>query len=186
MPLTSNVTTNVKLGVCKVTLGGENLGFTKGGVEVQVETESHTVSVDQLGSTPIAEIVTGRTCTVRVPMAETTVDHLVAIMPGATKVTDASTPVGNGIFADVKTGVGLDLRTTAKVLRLHPTYLADTDKSEDFIIPLAGTKGGLTFAYKLDEERVFNVEFQAYADNTGRLFYIGNVDINDATGVVAP
>jgi hypothetical protein len=184
MPLTSNVTTNVKLGVCKVTFGGDNLGFTKGGVEVQVETESHVVSVDQTGSTPISEYITGRTVTIKVPMAETSRDHLVAIMPGATKITDATTPIGDGIYAEVKTGVGTDLRTIAKVLRLHPISLVDTDHTEDFIVPLAQTTGALNFAYKLDEERIFNVEFKAYADNNGKLFYYGNVDINDTTGVI--
>lgn len=180
MALNSNQTTNVKLGVCSVFLGGENLGFTKGGVEVQVETESHVVSVDQLGSTPISEYITGRSCTVTVPMAETTLDHLVAIMPGATKKGTTNA------YAEVETGVGTELRDVAKVLRLHPVSKLASDKSEDFVIPLAGTTGALSFAYKLDEERVFNVEFKAYADGTGKLFYVGAVDINDTTGVVTP
>ena len=184
MPLPSNQTTNVKLGVCKITLGGDNLGFTKGGVEVQVETESHIVSVDQLGTTPISEYITGRSCMVRVPMAETTLDHLVAIMPGAAKTTVAGPPARN--YATVSTGVGTELREEAKVLRLHPISLPEVDTSEDFIVPLAATTGALTFAYKLDEERVFNVEFKAYADNTGKLFYVGDVDIDDETGVVTP
>jgi hypothetical protein len=113
-------------------------------------------------------------------MAETTIDHLVAIMPGATKVGTTAA------YADVETGVGIDLRDIAKVLRLHPTGLADADVSEDFIVPLAATTGALTFAYKLDEERVFNVEFKAYADDTGKLFYVGPVDIDDETGVITP
>lgn len=181
MPLTSNVTTNVKLGVCKVTLGGENLGFTKGGVEVQVETESHVISVDQMGSTPISEYITGRSCVVRAPLAETTIDHLVAIMPGATKVSGTTDH-----YADVETGVGTNLRDIAQVLRLHPIALPDADTSEDFIVPLAATSGALTFSYKLDEERVFNVEFKAYADDDGKLFYVGAVDIDDETGVITP
>lgn len=183
MPLTSS-TTNVKLGVCKVTYGGEDLGFTKGGVEFQVETESHVISVDQMGSTPISEYITGRSVSVRVPMAETTIDHLVAIMPGATKITDITTPIGDGIYAKVVTGVGSDLRTTAKVLRLHPTA-AGASKSEDIVVPLAATTGALNFAYKLDDERVFNVEFKAFADTSGNLFYYGNVDINDTTGIIS-
>lgn len=184
MALVSNQTTNVKLGVCKVMFGGENLGFTKGGVEVQVETESHVVSVDQLGTTPISEYITGRSCMVRVPMAETTLDHLVAIMPGASKTVVTGPPARE--YALVETGVGTELREVAKVLRLHPVSLPDADESEDFIIPLAATTGALQFSYKLDEERVFNVEFKAYADNTGKLFYVGAVDIDDTTGVVTP
>lgn len=183
MAIVSNQTTNVKLGVCKVSFGGVNLGFTKGGVDVAVETESHVVTVDQLGSTPISEYIIGRTCTVTVPLAETTIDHLVAIMPGSTLVEDPS-PVQK--YAIVSTGVGTELRDVAQVLRLHPISKPDTDESEDFVIPLAATTGALQFGYKLDEERVFNVEFKAYADNTGKMFYVGNVDIDDATGVVTP
>ena len=44
--------------------GGVDLGFTKGGVEVTVETETHEVTVDQMGETPINEYITSRTCTV--------------------------------------------------------------------------------------------------------------------------
>jgi len=181
MPLTSNVTTNVKLGVCSVKLGGTDLGFTKGGVEVQVETESHVVMVDQMGSTPISEYITGRSCTVRVPLAETTIDHLAAIMPGATIL-----DTGADAYAEVKTGVGTELLGIAKVLRLHPIALISTDKSQDFVVPKAATTGALTFAYKLDEERIFNVEFKAYADSNGKLFYYGPVVIDDTTGVVTP
>lgn len=180
MPVTSNVTTNVKLGVCTVKFGGVDLGFTKGGVEVTVETESHTVMVDQFGSTPISEYITGRTCTVKVPLAETTINHLEAIMPGAT-IVGTTDP-----YASVTTGVGTELIAIAKVLRLHPKALLSTDVTQDFIIPLAATTGAINFAYKLDEERIFNVEFKAYADSNGKLFYYGPVDINDTTGVITP
>jgi hypothetical protein len=185
MALTSNVTTNVKMGVCKVSFGGDDLGFTKGGVELTLETESHPVTVDQFGSTPLSEIITGRTVTIKVPLAETDVDHLIAVIPGATKVTDATTPLGNGIYAKITTAVGSDLKATAKVLRLHPTYLVSTDHSEDVVIPLANTSGSISFAYKLDEERIFNVEFKAYADGSGNLMYFGNVDISDTTGIIS-
>lgn len=183
MAIVSNQTTNVKLGVCKVFFGGIDLGFTKGGVEVAVETESHVVTVDQLGSTPISEYIIGRSCQVTCPLAETTLDHLVAIMPGAVLVEDTSPVIK---YAEVSTGVGTELRDEAQVLRLHPVSKLLTDTSEDFVIPLAATTGALQFGYKLDEERVFNVVFKAYADNTGKLFYVGQVDIDDVTGIVTP
>ncbi len=180
MPVTSNVTTNVKLGVCTVKFGGVDLGFTKGGVEVSVETESHQVMVDQFGSTPISEYITGRTCVVKVPLAETTINHMAEIMPG-TVIVGTTDP-----YATVSTGVGTELLAIAKVLRLHPKSLATIDVSQDFIVPLASTTGAITFAYKLDEERIFNVEFKAFADATGKLFYYGPIDINDSTGVITP
>jgi hypothetical protein len=76
-------TNNVRLGVCKVLFGGVDLGYTQGGVDVEVKTETHQVLVDQYGKSVINEIILGRTVSVKVPLAETTLDNLVRIMPGA-------------------------------------------------------------------------------------------------------
>lgn len=40
---------NIKLGACAVSFAGTDLGYTKGGVEVEVSTETLKVTVDQLG-----------------------------------------------------------------------------------------------------------------------------------------
>jgi len=81
-------TKNVKLGVCKVYYDGIDMGFTKGGVEVEVQSTTHDVTVDQLGETPIAQLITGRTITASCPLAETTLENMIAVMPGATLVSD--------------------------------------------------------------------------------------------------
>ena len=287
-------TKNVKLGVCQVFYKGFDLGYTKGGVEVSVTTEKHKVEIDQFGKTAINEYVMGRDLTVTVPMAETTLENMAAIMPGATlietggtvatgTITCATAPVAgtdtitvNGkvisfvasnpqdgecliapstwsaaaqatLLADmlnasndpliaaasysaattivtvkygnksiygttgkkstegnsftlsassakftvskatleggtdstakkvsVSTGVGSDLLTLAGELRLHPVGKADDDLTDDFIVPLAGTAGGLSYGYKVDEERVFNVEFTGYPNpSTKELFKAG-------------
>lgn len=90
---------NVKLGVCNVLFDGVDLGFTKGGVEVEVATNTHEVTVDQFGETPIAELITGRTVQATVPLAETTLDNLVAVMPGSTLVSDGVKATGSVTFA---------------------------------------------------------------------------------------
>lgn len=276
-------TKNVKLGVCKVFFEGKDLGYTQGGVEVSVTTETHKTNVDQFGKTTINEYIMGREVTVKVPLAETTLDNLVAIMPGAQLISDAIAATGSITVAtvptngqtilvngrtvtfktvpagdldvliganvaataanlaatlntsvdtvvsaatytanaavvavaydargvagnsfslatgtagaavtvsganltggtagtttrvDVTNGVGTDLLSIAKELRLHPKSKPDNDKSEDFVIPLAATAGGLNFAYKLEEERIFNCDFTGYPDpNTGKLFTVGN------------
>ena len=284
-------TRNVKLGVCLVTFGGVDLGYTKGGVEVTIATTTHEVEVDQFGNTPIDDVIIGRTCKAKVPLAETTVTNLARIMPGAVlkqsggayatgtitlataQPTDGDTVTLNGVtftfktalvpgaanqvligaslttaaanlaaainsnidpnvneaqavaatgvvtltavdygalynaytltkqFAtsgnctlsgatltggvdptvegvSVPTGVGLSLLATAMPLILHPQGLVDTDRSEDFVMPLANTPGAATFSYKLDQERVFNLEFNGYPDSSqgtsGRLFYYGD------------
>ncbi len=284
-------TKNVKLGVCQVIFDGVDLGFTQGGVEVTVKTDTHKVNVDQFGKTTINEYILGREVMAKVPLAETTLDNLVAIMPGATMTTTGGTaatgtitvttqPVANdtilvngatvtfktaltgsgnevligaaaantatnlnaalnastdpliaaatysvagavvtvtygsqllggsvkGVegnaftlvtgtaaakvtmsgatltggadptakYVSVSTGIGTDLLSVAKELRLHPSNKVASDKTEDFVIPLAATSGALNFAYKLENERIYNVEFNGYPDSTGsKLFTVG-------------
>lgn len=162
-------TENVKLGVCSVLFDAVDLGFTKGGVEVEVQTTTHEVKVDQTGETPINELITGRTVNVKVPLAETTLDNLVKIMPGATLVVD-------GVDADkkkvvVKTGVSTSLLAVAKKLVLRPK---GTTGEDDFTVYKAACPGALNFAYKLDDERVFMANFKGYAGANDEIFSVGD------------
>ena len=277
-------TENIKLGVCRAYFDGQDLGLTKGGVEVSVSTETYKVEVDQFGKTPVSELIMGRTVMARVPMAETTLENMVRVMPGATLIetggtaatgtisigtnpTAGQTVIINGETFTFRTGTAplagdvlvgatsantatnlaakLNASTSPKVavasysaattivtvtygskstegnaftlaagtslatvsgatltggttptarrvdvttgveqpslinlareLRLHPVSKPDGDKSEDFIIPFAATAGALTFAYQVEAERVFNVEFNGYPDPmTQRLFTFGS------------
>lgn len=276
-------TKNVKLGVCKVYYGGKDLGFTQGGVEVSVKTDTHKVELDQFGKTIVNELIMSRNVMAKVPMAETTARNMVQTMLGSTLVSDganatatltfASNPTisttatiggqaftfqvakpttlyqvqlgatlaatmtnfistvnrallqsaiggvtaaatatagviaisandpgtaGNAVTlaaasggvasgatltggvaetkvrVDVSTGVSIDLLSNAYELRLHPTAKADSDFSDDFTIFQAATAGALTYAYKVDAERVFNVEFNGYPDANGKLFSVGD------------
>jgi hypothetical protein len=173
-------TENVKIGVCRVYYGGVDLGYTKGGVSVSANTDTYEVKVDQFGESPISENITARSVTVTVPMAETTIDNLVSIMPGATKkgTTD--------VYVEVETAIGTNLLTLSKELRLRPLAMADDtdvtagvltagDNSEDFVVHKAGTGGALEFAYNHDSERVFNVTFKGYPNEYGVLFSYGAV-----------
>lgn len=167
-------TANVKLGVCQITYNGVDLGYTKGGVEVEVTTDTYKVTVDQFGESEINEVITKRSIVVRCPLAETTLENMVAIMPGATLVVDGVD--SNVKRVDVDNAIGTDLLTIAQELKLHPIALAGADASEDFVVHKAATPGALTFAYKHDEERVYNVEFMGYPDvsNSNMLFSYGD------------
>jgi hypothetical protein len=276
-------TKNVKLGVCKVIYDGKDLGYTSGGVEVSVKTDTHKVMVDQFGKTPINEYIMGREVTAKVPLAETTLENMVAIMPGTTLVTtggakaagsitidvnpaDGETIVVNGATVTFKTvaagaldvtigataaataanlkamldastnqaialadyavagsvvtvtavdkgtagnaftlddgtaganvtlsgatlsggteptaksvatttGIGTNLLEIAKELRFHPKGKPDSDVSDDFVIVRAATAGALKFAYKLEDERIYDTEFMGYPDPVSeKLFTIG-------------
>jgi hypothetical protein len=90
-----------------------------------------------------------------------------ATLAGGTDATKA--------YVTVPTGIGIDLLSIAKELRLHPKASADDDFSDDFTIPLAATAGALTFAYQLEAERIFNCEFSGYPDSvTSALFIVGD------------
>lgn len=170
MAYTSTNAENVKLGTCSVTFGATDLGLTKGGVEVSVSTSAYKITVDQFGETEINEYITGRTCTVRVPMAETDLTILSTVIPGSSLVTGAAKTK-----LVVRSGVGLSLRTFAQKLTLHPVALATSNKEDDVVVPIAAPKGDFQFAFKLDEERVYNVEFTGYPDlATGDLYVIGD------------
>jgi hypothetical protein len=74
----------------------------------------------------------------------------------------------------VNTGIGTNLLDYARPLRLHPVDKADDDVSDDFVVPLAATPGAMNFAYDLQKERIFDVDFTGYPDpNTGLLFTVG-------------
>lgn len=282
-------TKNVKLGVCQVFYNGVDLGYTQGGVEVTVTTETHKVNVDQFGKTVVDEIIMSRNVEAKVPLAETTIENMVSIMPGATltntggtaasgTITFAASPVGgaaandtvtvNGVVFTAKasavaaneftigasslvtaqnlaavlnayldpmvsqatyvasgtttgivtatydvlgtagnnftlaksgtgisvsaatlsgganpskkkivvpTGISTSLLNIAKKLVLHPKAKAASDKSEDFVIPLAATAGALNFAYVVDKERIYNTTFSGYPDpSTDTLFLVGD------------
>jgi hypothetical protein len=76
---------------------------------------------------------------------------------------------------EVMSGVGVSLLATAQELLLHPQNRNDNDYSEDFVVPICNTSGAFTFAYRLDQERVFNLSFTGYPDpSSTRLFLYGN------------
>lgn len=171
----SGDTTKIRLGTCNIYFGGDTpadrLGLTIGGVEVEVTTETQKTMVDQYGDTTVKETIRGRNLVVRTQLAESTVDNMVKLMPGATLLSTG------GSRAVVSTGIGIDLRDLAKQLILRPINLDDDtnpDKTEDFTIPLCSTPGGLNFAYSKDNERVFDTEFNAYPTPDGTLYEYGD------------
>lgn len=270
-------TDNVKLGICSIVYKGVDLGYTKGGVNVDVTTATHPVTVDQFGESTVNEYITKRDIKVTCPLAETTLGNLVATMPGAVLVSDglasatltstvnpadAATLVVNGVTyvfktspttdlhiqigataaatlinaavklsasadslvniatytntsasvltikygiagvagnaftlvssslnvvastatliggapatkarVDVSTGIGTNLLKRAGVLTLHPIANAATDLSDDLVIPLAATPGGMKFAYQYNFERIFNVDFMGYPDPVTSILY---------------
>lgn len=162
---------NVKIGACTVTFAGVDLGLTKGGVDVEVTTETYKIEVDQFGTTAIKEIVMGRNASAKTPLAESTLETIVKLIPGGTLITDAVTPTKKKI--DVTTGVGMDLYSVADVLVLTPKD--SVDPNETITFPRAATPGSFSFAFRHDAERIYEATWMAYPDlTTGELIVFGD------------
>lgn len=169
-PISRTGVENVKLGACHILFGGHSLGLTKGGVEVEVTTETHVVKLDQFGETTLSERITGRNVMVKVPMAETDIRKLSLVMPGA-----VLGPVEDGGVNDslkIYVAQGADLHAHAKTLELIPIGEGDYKVT----IHRANTNGSMSFAFKHDEERVFDLTFNAYPDNSGLMMTLGDVE----------
>lgn len=164
---------NLEMGACAVSFNGTDLGLTKGGVEVEFATEVSNVTADQLGDTIINQYVKGRSVKVKVPLAENDIQKLAAAFPGVDLVTDGVDPTLEKLI--VNSAVGTSLRDLAGPLVLHPQERDAADKSRDLTVPLAMAKGDMSFAFKHDEQRVFMLEFEGYADlDTDELFTLGD------------
>ena len=79
--------------------------------------------------------------------------------------------VSSNRLISVTHGTGISLFSTSQVLVLHPIDKNDNDFTEDFVVPYANTPGSVNFAYKLDSERVFNIEFSAYPNPANRVLF---------------
>ena len=79
----ANDPTKIRLGPCRVRWGGRDLGLTKGGVEIELKTDTKMVQVDQFGNTPVDEYIIGRTLTVKVPFAESDIDAVYSMLRAA-------------------------------------------------------------------------------------------------------
>ncbi len=170
-PISRTGVENVKLGACEVWFGGQKLGLTKGGVEVELSTETYTVKLDQFGETSLSERITGRNVMVKVPMAETDIEKMAMIIPGSTLNT-VKDPDGDKDSLEISVGLGLDLHAQAKELTLVP--IGENDYA--VTVHRAATNGSMSFAYKHNEERVFSLEFNAYPDASQQLMTVGEVE----------
>lgn len=72
-----------------------------------VQTETHKVNLDQFGKTPVNEYVMSRDVTVKVPLAETTLENLAITMPGAV-ITEVGGTVASGSIAFASNPVAND------------------------------------------------------------------------------
>jgi hypothetical protein len=150
----------VKLGVCDVSFDSTDLGYTKGGVTLTVETQVHEILVDQEGPAPVGAVIMGRRCTVNVPLAETNYSRLQGLMPG-------SSYTGGTNLWDIQSGTGLDLLDYAATLTLHPHNIDSDDNRWDINIWKASPVANLQLTMTADGEWVYPIQFTGFVPESG-------------------
>jgi len=150
--------TNLQLGVCSVVFNGVDLGHTKGGVEVSYEPEFSDLSVDKYGNTVVDHVLVGEKLTAKVPLAEFTIANMKVAVPNATFAGAANARVLIGKSAGTKQS------SVAYQLVLHP--IAEGTRRHDVVFHKAFVSSQLTLNYKIDEQKLIEVEFTALLDET--------------------
>jgi len=150
--------TNVKVGACSVTFNSVDLGHTKGGVEVSYEPIYHDVTVDKYGETVVEKYLMGEKITAKVPLAELTIANLKVAMPQGTFAGAANARITLGQNAGTKA------TASAAQLVLHPLNMGT--RANDIVIYKAYVASTVDLKMKVDEENVYEVEFEALLDES--------------------
>jgi hypothetical protein len=156
----SNVNNLYVAGGSLVTLGGADLGHTVDGTEISIERELTEVKSDWYGNTPIDFVVSGQKATVKLKLAEITPNVLSYAIPETDY--DLGTADDHLHFG---TKPGYSLRNDALELVITP-QASNTDGQRTITFFKAVSTGNIQFAYKIDEQSVYEVEFTALVDTS--------------------
>jgi len=157
------------LGPCQVLFGTEgaetDLGKTEGGVEVAFTTDVADLASDQHGTSPEDQVIVGQGATITVPLAEYTLENL-------------ATALNQTLDGDVIDGanlVGTKMSTKAQslLLKKYVNGAASTDQDDWMRFPKAAPQGNPTIRFNKSDQRIIEVVFTAFPDDSDNLYYIG-------------
>jgi hypothetical protein len=146
-----------KLNICisktsmTLSVGGVDVGYTKGGVDQEVASEYYRVIADQ-SLTPVKTSMTGRTCHIRTTLLEGTLNMLrIACNLNATALVSSSLSFDNSENGEVElifTGKGPN----------------DTTRTATFFSCVA--MGAVVAPYRKDAETSYAVDFEVMWNDT--------------------
>ena len=159
----------IRLGASRIFYGGVDFGFTHDGTTVEIKTTTKRMDVDHFGVVETIEVVLRREASIKFNAVETTVANLKLLFGG----TSLRTTTATQDYLSLPVSAGFSMPQTANLLRLHPVDRALSDVTEDIVFPKAIWSGNTQFTAKVDEIRMFSVEFVAYRDEGDYLFRFG-------------
>lgn len=177
------MTSDVKIGDVEVYIdysdgnGERFLGQTLGGAEFTVERSFEDLLTDKHGSAAIDKVLTGNKIMVKAYLAEPSKENISRAIPEGVHA--------EGV-ADSKVGLGSQtgklMSDYAGILRMHPRANAPADRDEDIYLWKAVSVESVTLPFKIDEQRILEVTFEALVDESKpdgfHLGQIGDSDIS--------
>lgn len=152
----------VRIGACQITYKGVNVGHTLDGVELTFEREFEDLTVDKYGSSPVDKALTGNKLMAKFKLAQPDFAALNIANPEG-EGADGST----GDRIGLGTEAGYLLRQDAGELVLRPLKnVASANDTEDVVLYKAVSVENIELSYKVDEQRVIEVTFEALVDET--------------------
>lgn len=153
--------TDLIIGDREVWLGGQKIGYTKGGSEVTIEREFQDITADEFGKSPIDKALVGVKFAIKFMLAEISEYNLQKVLPESTY---------NVGTVDDKTGIGRRsgylLGQDAQELRLHKKDRAATDYTDDIFMFRAVSDENIVIPFKIDEQTVIPVTMHALVDTS--------------------
>jgi len=151
------------------TAGGElTLGFTSGGTTINVEDDRTDLVADQLGTSPADQAITGRGATVEMELAETTLENLLIVLPGARLVVDSGDPTKKKLVLRNPVGTQMVKDGFAKSLLIKKFVggAASSDPQDFIRFFLAAPTGALSLPFNVADQRTYAVTFQCFPDTS--------------------
>lgn len=152
---------NIHLDLADVTWSGTNLGYSKGGVDVNITQEVLDVVIDDFGDTPVKSYDRGYKIEVVVHMAEAARDKFAVAMPTSTVMGDrikvggqagSVIPTGRLVLAPVKGNLD-----PIVVYKARPTAALTIPFSTTEVVMYDITFVGLIEDSRADGDRLFRI-----------------------------
>lgn len=168
---------NLRMGVCSISFGGNDVGHTLGGVKIQITRKLTDLKADKYGDSPIDKVLTDVELKVTAKVAEPVIANIQKTLPeGDYQIGAAGSRLG------IAAGEGASMRAYAQQLVLHPYSKAASDFSEDFTVYLAVPVASPTVNYDVAGQRVFDIEFDALVSESfvagRRLGHMGPTNVS--------
>jgi len=163
------------LGPCAVYFGvagsEADLGKTEGGVVVTFAEDVADLKSDQFGTQPEDQVITGHGASVKIPLADYTLDTLATVLNRSKLALSGD----HGIKGSGLVGTKKSAQAKSLIVKKYVDGAVSTDSDDWITFPAAAPLPNFDVSFSKDNQRIIEVTFMAYpygADDV--LYYIGD------------